>query len=322
LDIALKQRLVGASVIIALAVIFVPMIFNDSSPNLNQSISIEIPDEPNDLKHKVLSIDSHSDGENILQSNSQDESIKINVAPIEKQESILEVVNNSKSNTQQETNKEAITNQPTVEQTKVKIKQPIKPKQKPAQEKTNTSTKISTDESSKTRYRIKLGSFSQQKNAQQLKAKIIHGGYSAVVEKDTATGLFKVFSQQLDSLPAAQAHTSKLQKLKLNIGKTNIEKMNEQAQIAAELQLDTGWILQIGSFSSKENALKLRNKIRVKGFVSFVDEINKNKQQRYRVRIGPFATREEAISEQNKIRKSMNLKGLVKPHEKLKVINS
>ncbi|HFC30152.1 MAG TPA: hypothetical protein ENJ44_03810, partial [Oceanospirillales bacterium] len=74
---ALKQRLVGASVIIALAVIFIPMLFDDSQSN-NVPISIDIPKEPDNLKHKIVPLDSNSITNSQSNTDEADEPINTN----------------------------------------------------------------------------------------------------------------------------------------------------------------------------------------------------------------------------------------------------
>ena len=311
MDLVLKQRLVGAAVIIALVVIFVPMIFDDSNSTRNQTISIEIPGEPDELKHKVLSIDSKStqtDEQLVEKQQAQQEEFP---AKIKTQETIIEVLDNSQK-------QNPIVSEPP---------EPV------ATETSDHKLDNSTVENSESItvaqkpqingvYRVKLGSFSQQKNAQQLKARIIHNGMQAIVEKDLATGFYKVYSQQFDSMAEAAKASQNIQNLKLNIGKPSIEGLNQQQLQQAERQLDTGWIIQIGSFSNKINSIKLRDKIRKKGFVTFVDEIkNSRNQLRYRVRVGPYATRNEAQENMQAIKKKMNLNGLIKPHEKEKVVH-
>lgn len=330
MEVALKQRLVGASVIIALAVIFIPMLFDNSGVNQNQSITINIPDEPENLKQKVINIDtdqftnnSSTDEKNKIKDETIDDSNshsdKSTTLPIiNKQETILDVVDNSKQ-TSNDTN---TTKDPDI----------IKQDQNQDNEKQDTIKQTANNDKNKNidkpnigeinTYRIKFGVFSQQKNAQQLKAKIINSGYSAFVEKNDESNLFTVYSQLIETESEAQKMSDSIQKINLNIGKPTILLLNEDEYVAAEVLLDTGWIIQIGSFASKINSIKLRDKIRNKGFVTFVDEItNAKKQKRYRVRIGPYATRDEAQSEQISIQKSMNLKGIIKPHEKQKVIN-
>jgi DedD protein len=323
MEVELKQRLVGASVLIAIAVIFIPMIFDDTRISKNQSITIEIPDEPDALKHKVLSIDANianNDSSNTVDNTSNTTNFpdKINddanvIEPeITKKEIVLDVVDNSKKKPPVEIPKK----KPVVVTAKPEKKPEVKPEIKK-----DPVTIVNTG-SSENAYRVKLGVFAQQKNAQQLKAQIIQKGKTAIVEKDLTSGQFKVYSQPLNSLSAAKKLSQQIQNLNLKIGKPSIESLDESARLLSESQLDTGWIIQIGIFSSKDNSIKLRDKIRKKGFVAFVDEIDSSKNQKlYRVRVGPNATRDEAETIQSSIKSKMNLKGLIKPHEKQKVVN-
>lgn len=328
MEVELKQRLVGASVIIALAVIFIPMIFENTHVNQNQSISIEIPDEPKGLKHKILNIDTSQVTGHKTQSETQSEvKPSDNITPqsnlennskntkpiIKTQEKIIDLVDNSDKNNIVPQAKPVVKEE--IKQAKPEIiikKEPVKAAEPKL---------VSNPDESDNTYRVKFGVFSQEKNAQQLKAKLINSGFVAIVEKDESKQTYKVYSKQLNSKSAAQNLSKNIQKLKLNIGKPAIETLTEEDRMASEMLLDTGWIIQIGIFSSKVNSVKLRDKIRNKGFVSFVDEIKNSKNEtRYRVRIGPFATRDEAQVELKNIKTKMNLKGLIKPHEKRKVI--
>ncbi len=325
MEVELKQRLVGASVIIALAIIFIPMIFDDTKVSQNQSITIEIPEEPNGLKHRVLSIDTvqvpvkhdltNSQATDIGDMIENIESPKIIDKPIvKKEETIIDMVDNSKKSTKQIKQLPPVVEKSTPKSKankKTVKKQSVKDMKSPVVEASDSNT-----------YRVKFGSFSQQKNAQQLKAKIINASYNAIVEHNIDDNVYKVHSEFLSNRKSAETLSSKIQKLKLNIGKPVIEVLTDEQVQNSEMLLDTGWIIQIGIFSSKQNSIKLRDKIRKKGFVAFVDEIkNSKKQNLYRVRVGPFATREEAGSTKTSIKKKMNLKGLLKPHEKQKVVN-
>lgn len=325
METELKQRLVGASVIIALAIIFIPMIFDDTKVSQNQSITIEIPDEPSNLKHKILSIDSAQttvkhDLTNSKSKKTDDLMENTNIpdvldAPIvKKEETIIDMVDNSEHKINQNKNLPKAIEKSKAEPENIK---------KPIQEPIRKTTTPTIDANDLNTFRVKFGAFSQQKNAQQLKAKIINAGFNATVLHDIDKNVYKVYSEFLSNKKAAESLSSEIQKLKLNIGKPVIEALTDEQVQNSEILLDTGWIIQIGIFSSKQNSIKLRDKIRNKGFVAFVDEIKNNKRQNlYRVRVGPFATREEADSTKINIKKKMNLKGLLKPHEKQKVVNS
>ena len=342
MKVALKQRLVGASVIIALAVIFIPMMFDNTRVSQNQSISIDIPDEPEGLKRKVVNIDTGrltNGSENNEQSaasetsdntNSESLSPDQNLGKIDKQETIIDMVDNSIDKPDSETPEIVLPDGNEDDNNNTEILAQIDKQESTDNDKDVQETVPPINQISKpvirnyvepSSHRIKYGVFSQHNNAQQLKAKIINSGYTAIVEKDNETNMFTVFSKEFATEADAQKVSNMIQDLKLNIGKPSILSFDEINRDTADLLLDTGWIIQIGSFASKVNSIKLRDKIRNKGFVSFVDEIiNSKKQKRYRVRIGPYATRDEAVSEQNNVNKAMNLKGLIKPHEKQKVV--
>lgn len=320
---ALKQRLVGASVIIALAVIFIPMMFDDSNRSENQSISIDIPEEPSDLKNKIIAIDGQANDSSNNNDGEASENLLIQEQTpiIEKQETIIDLVDNSAKITKEEDNEEIPAEVKPVDVKPIVIKPIVTTSEPQPLAKEPTIQVQDITESDEKKYRVKFGVFSQQKNAQQLKAKIIHNGMDAIVEKDPATGMYKVYSKNYSIRSNAEIINGKISKFNLKLGKTSIEELNKEAIDDAELLLDTGWIVQIGIFSSKENSIKLRNKIRNKGFVCFVDEImNSNNQNLYRVRIGPFAERDEADAAKTNIKKKMDLKGLIKPHEQQKVV--
>ncbi len=337
METALKQRLVGASVIIALAVIFIPMLFDDS-PDNKQPISIDIPQEPDDLKHQVISLENKKTSTNSSTSSAQSPKIEQQnsslPATIETTETIVDISQNKHDEPDELEVTEHVAQEPAKESAikpaQNPTKEPIKKAQKETQpakkvinpkKKPKQKPKIAPKIEGESIYRIKLGAFSQNKNAQKLKAQIIQKGLEAHIEKDEKSNLYKVYSRQYTTLAAAENLNKKIQKLDLKLGKTTVEKISKTENTNIQAQLDTGWIVQIGIFSSKSNALKLRDKIRKKGFISFVDEIlNAKNQLNYRVRIGPYATREEADSKKSAIFKAMQLKGLLKPHEKNKVV--
>lgn len=72
------------------------------------------------------------------------------------------------------------------------------------------------------------------------------------------------------------------------------------------------WVVQVGSFSSKENAFGLRDKLRGKGFPSaFVDSIHEKDKTTYRVRIGPEVKKTESEETLARLKKMTGSKGFV-----------
>lgn len=93
----------------------------------------------------------------------------------------------------------------------------------------------------------------------------------------------------------------------------NIKKVTTKSK-AQQTTTDAVWALQVGSFSKKNNALALQEKLRGKKHNAFVDRIIHNNKAVYRVRVGPEATKEKAEALKKKLEKEMKLSGLVVKH--------
>ena len=70
------------------------------------------------------------------------------------------------------------------------------------------------------------------------------------------------------------------------------------------------WALQVGSFSEKPNALKMRDQFRVKGYSAYVEEV----QGSFRVRIGPELDHERMEKMLDKVLKQEKIKGMIVTH--------
>lgn len=73
------------------------------------------------------------------------------------------------------------------------------------------------------------------------------------------------------------------------------------------------WVVQLGSFSSEQNAWALRDKLRNKGYHAFVERVSEGGKMVIRVRIGPELQRAKAEAVQQKLAKEMKIKGIVMP---------
>lgn len=77
---------------------------------------------------------------------------------------------------------------------------------------------------------------------------------------------------------------------------------------------DSGFVVQVGSFSQRQNAMVLSDKLEAAGFPAFV-ESGKNKDKTiFRVKVGPQATRSDADKLRQKILESEKLKGIIVAH--------
>jgi len=72
------------------------------------------------------------------------------------------------------------------------------------------------------------------------------------------------------------------------------------------------WVIQVGSFSQKENALLLRNKLRKQGFSAFVEKIWSEEQVKmYRLRVGPELDKSRAEVMKAKLEQKNNIKSIL-----------
>jgi len=71
------------------------------------------------------------------------------------------------------------------------------------------------------------------------------------------------------------------------------------------------WMLQVASFKDKKKALKLRDELRAKGYVTHISERKQDSGNIWRVRIGPDLSKAKIQKIQGKLDKEMGLRGLI-----------
>ena len=72
--------------------------------------------------------------------------------------------------------------------------------------------------------------------------------------------------------------------------------------------------LQVGTFGSNENAIKMRDKMRKAGYTSFVQKSTDKGKTSYKVRIGPELERSVLDKIKKDVKKSMKIDGYVVNH--------
>ena len=76
----------------------------------------------------------------------------------------------------------------------------------------------------------------------------------------------------------------------------------------------TGFAVQVGAFSAATDANALRDKLRGAGFNTFTDTVTTDKGVLTRVRVGPAMNRAEADALQASVKAKTGLNGMVRPH--------
>ncbi|TDR16842.1 SPOR domain-containing protein [Marinicella litoralis] len=338
MDQELKQRMIGASVIIALAVIFVPMLFDgDVVEKHNKNISINIPDETqNNLEVKKFALDKPvteavklpanevdlviEDKKPILLPKPQDEQTQQpTLIQAEKNDSTVATNSNTTNQDKEITISEPATMPP---ENKVKVEVVEAKDNKPNVD--NVMIKRpSVNNTLAQSYRVKLGSFSQQANAEKVKSSLLQNNINAIVEYNPGLKLYRVWSEQMYRTEAsANDYVNAVNKLKLNIGTPKVVTLTASDVDLMASQGQLGWVIQLGSFSEKSNAIELRNKVSAAGFRGFVDVIvNSQGKSFYRLRVGPLMEKIDAEKTKSEIQSKLKLDGLIKNHELSRIVN-
>jgi cell division septation protein DedD len=355
MDQELKQRLIGASVIIALAVIFVPMLFDGNiEEKHNKNISISIPEESdNGLEVKKFELDKPVAQKVELPASEAELVVEQQPVLIPKETKPQPATGQISGASEAEDNgpaeKPPATTNPVVqtpvtaesEQTSEPVGEPAKPAESrpesqpvvskppvtqskpPVQQPTSKPAAQVTDRSLSAVFRVKLGSFSQQANAERVRSSLLQNNIKAVVEYNAGLKLYRVWSQELyQNKASAENYVSAVNRLKLNIGTPKVITLGADEVASMTDQGQLGYVVQLGSFSSRDNAIELRNKVSAAGFNGFVDVIRNTKGvQLYRLRVGPLMERSDAENMQQQIKTRLKLDGLIKSHELGTVIN-
>ena len=71
------------------------------------------------------------------------------------------------------------------------------------------------------------------------------------------------------------------------------------------------WVVQVGSFSSADNAENVVASLRLKGMSAYQETVSTADSRIFRVRVGPFLNRDEAITTEQEISQSLSLTAVV-----------
>ena len=84
--------------------------------------------------------------------------------------------------------------------------------------------------------------------------------------------------------------------------------------IPAPAAASTGFAVQLAAFSQPADATALRDRVRAAGFSAFTESVTTDKGSLTRVRVGPVATRAEADALKTQVKTKVGVDGIVRPH--------
>ena len=285
MDIALKQRLVGASVLIALAVIVLPMLLGGRPEgSIAESQKIELPPQPAELDFETR---RYPIGES---------------PPAPAQAPVKEADKPAAKPLPTPGNKVKTAPEPEVVEPAAVEEAPL-PRPLPQAPPDATA-----------RYVVQVASFGSADNANRLSETLRGYGYSVLLDsiKSDVGTLHRV---RVGPYPTEADANEAVRRLNSQVGDVKPRVMDLQPEKAAQVTTPSDplvrWVVQVGSFSRAANADRLVERLRKDKLSAYREQVSGSGSVIYRVRVGPFLEREEAISVNRQVGEKLSLDGVV-----------
>ncbi|WP_368562378.1 SPOR domain-containing protein [Pseudoxanthomonas sp. UTMC 1351] len=329
MDTALKQRLIGAVVLVALAVIFLPMLIKGPAPDSGVSdVPLDVPQAP-DGQYETRELPLVAPG-NVPNSGAvglkgaapaNADSARANPATDSAPATGGEMLPATDAAGDFAVSFGAYASTADADAVIARLKQAQLPSyQEPA------------TINGKTAYRVRIGPYADRAAAEsaRLRAVQVRNDVKAEVVVLNATAAPAAASTASVPAPAAATPAVTTQALPPEPAKpatsTTAAKPAETkpaAKPAASTATATastpaasnvGFAVQLGAFANAADANALRDKVRAGGFSAFVEQVRTDKGALNRVRVGPVASRADAEKLKSQVAAKFGINGMVRPH--------
>jgi DedD protein len=327
MDIALKQRLVGAVVLIALAVVVLPMLLGGRpEQSAQEAQKIELPPQPDELNFETRRYPVGEAATEPLRDKAEAEArglpgslpqpaadpgavTHVEIEPRAFEDALQEEAGAAGAENQVASAAPPQSREPGAPagQTAAVQAQPgIRPETQPA--------KPPAAPAAGGRYVVQIASFGSIDNANRLAQTLRGQGYSVLsdtVRSDVGT-LHRVRIGPYGTETEANAAVAEVRTQVVNVKPRVVDLQPYQAaQVTTPSDPLVRWVVQLGSFSSTDNADRLVAKVRAEGHSAYKEAISSSGSTVYRVRVGPFLEREEAIRVDGLIAERLSMDGVV-----------
>lgn len=309
MDLSLKQRLLGAAVLIALAVIFVPMFMSGSAPQKSaemETSSLAIPPAPDrEFQTRVLPIDSTTTkptGSATPQPGG-DKIATVDTATAPKPDVLPQPTPAPAASAPAATPAPAAA--------------PPKPVAAPPAAAPVETPRPAPGQAANGRFFVHLGVYSATKNAEDLVATLKKGGFPAFAEASEYQGkqAERVRVGPFEDRAAAEAARLRIKQLKPAVPGSVVQLASDAKADAPAAALPAGragaWAVQLGALKTVDDANKLRDRVKNAGFAAFVDKVDANGSTLWRVRAGPEVDRGAADKLRASIKDKLKLDGMI-----------
>jgi DedD protein len=302
MDSALKQRLIGAAVLIALAVIFLPMFLGNAPPQpQNTTLNLDIPKPPDrDFQTRTLPVTGTDSVAAPAANPDKVVTVDTHATP---------VVDASPENSSPAPAKPVEAPKPAPVQ--AETPKPVPPAAAPVARPNAAEAEG--------RFAVHLGVYADRGHADALVAALKKRGFAAY---DEAADYQGKPASRVRVGPFADRAAAETARLKIKQAEPKVPGSVIELAAAAPPAADApakalpanragGWAVQLGAFKSEAEANKLRDRLRAASFAGFVERAGAGDATLWKVRAGPYADRAGADKARGDIDARLKVKGII-----------
>ncbi|MEO8365426.1 MAG: SPOR domain-containing protein [Pseudoxanthomonas sp.] len=335
MDTALKQRLIGAVVLVALAVIFLPMLIKGPAPDSGVSdVPLAVPATPggqyetrelplvtpgNAPAGGVVGMENNAP---VVPANAS-EAVPLNTGPVASTTGAMLPASAAGGNFA--VNFGAYATPADADAVIARLKQSNLP-----------AFREPATINGKTAYRVRIGPYAERADAETMrlqaaqvrsdvKAQVVTLDAPATAPASTPAAAVAAAPVTTQALPPEPARPVQETRAETNpvaaapkpavvaVPKPAVAPP-KPAEAPKPAAASVGFAVQLGAFSHAADANALRDKLRASGFSAFVEQVQTDKGTLSRVRVGPVASRADADQLKAQVAAKVGISGMVRPH--------
>lgn len=310
MDQALKQRLVGATVLIILGVILLPMLLSGQPESHNESGSIQVPDKPPEVSIETRRFpigDPVAGQPSVVEAQPTVKQEEAPGLPAEAEAAELERGGDTESS------ETAVEETGLAAESAPPLAEPVPVEEPDAGQDASPGAAV-VQPSSAGRYLVQVASFSNTANVSQLSAVLKENGLPVLTDTvDSAAGrLHRVRVGPFDDLEGANAAMDRIGAMMSDLNPRVVDmRPDEHAPVTDPSDPMVRWVVQAGSFGDAANAEQLVAQLRLNGFPAYTETLQSAAGTVYKVRIGPLVERQGAVEVAEQLSSKMKIDGMV-----------
>jgi DedD protein len=340
MDAALKQRLIGATVLVALAVIFLPMLIDGPEAEReaeSEQLSLDLPTRPDrPMETREIALQpaplptpvvpaAGSDVLPVVDTGAEQRVDALSGEPAGAGSDPVAATSSSASAASAPATARTDATPPAATAStssapsatpRPAATAPVSPRPAAATSAAPAPAPALPTATAGGRYAVNVGSYANVANAENLLTRLKNAGISAYSESVNLEGRpvrrvrLGPFAQRSEAERARQAALAVQRDLPTSV----ISLDAGAAPAPARAPATEGFAVQLGALRSETDANALRDRARAAGFVAFVERVNAEAGVLWRVRVGPELDRASAERRRGELKSKLNIDGLVVSH--------